>query len=512
MLPVGNSARMSRPILNLPSRLRRSYALLSQLQARGLASVSGAATTQVGNQPTLLPQDIIVPRSRKADDSEAGASFPKLSNGQLKRQKKKSAKHHIIEAQTISAVKAIAENYPEAIQLSKTRIYSPAFLRDVCSCSQCVDPSTQQKNFQTSDIPLLIKARGIEQLHDTQWRVKWENDVDGYGEDHVTTIDSSMLDRLELDRSREDPLLVQKFVDQAWDKSSITKDLQFFDFHDYMENDKTLLRALLQLRSRGLLLLRNVPESETSVEDIAGRIGNIRDTLYGRTWDVKSVASAKNVAYTSKNLGLHMDLLYVDNTPGLQLLHCLKNSCAGGRSIFSDALQAAGSLLGNKFTRLARRPIPYHYFNDGQDYYKEKYLLARSDGKAARNFDELKFINWSPPFQGLFRYIPPSIPEDVRIFNDFLDALKSFSQHLEAETNVLDYLLQEGECVVFNNRRVVHGRREFDTSSGERWLKGTYVDTEVFESRLRVLAREHSNLTVDDISAAAQYVLRGTTQ
>jgi gamma-butyrobetaine dioxygenase len=51
--------------------------------------------------------------------------------------------------------------------------------------------------------------------------------------------------------------------------------------------------------------------------------------------------------------------------------------------------------------------------------------------------------------------------------------------------------MQEGECVIFNNRRVLHGRKEFDTTHGERWLKGAYVDTDVFMSRFRVLNEKY---------------------
>jgi len=51
--------------------------------------------------------------------------------------------------------------------------------------------------------------------------------------------------------------------------------------------------------------------------------------------------------------------------------------------------------------------------------------------------------------------------------------------------------MQEGDCVIFNNRRVLHGRREFDAKEGERWLKGTYVDTDVFMSRWRVLHEKY---------------------
>jgi len=44
-------------------------------------------------------------------------------------------------------------------------------------------------------------------------------------------------------------------------------------------------------------------------------------------------------------------------------------------------------------------------------------------------------------------------------------------------------------CVVFDNRRVLHGRTEFEPN-GHRHLRGCYVDRTEFQSRLRVLARE----------------------
>lgn len=50
-------------------------------------------------------------------------------------------------------------------------------------------------------------------------------------------------------------------------------------------------------------------------------------------------------------------------------------------------------------------------------------------------------------------------------------------------------MLGAGEMVVFDNRRVLHGRDAFDPQSGSRYLHGCYVDRGEFESRLRVLSR-----------------------
>jgi gamma-butyrobetaine dioxygenase len=42
--------------------------------------------------------------------------------------------------------------------------------------------------------------------------------------------------------------------------------------------------------------------------------------------------------------------------------------------------------------------------------------------------------------------------------------------------------------VVFDNRRVLHGRTAFDPSSGHRLLSGFYVDRGEFDSCIRMLA------------------------
>jgi gamma-butyrobetaine dioxygenase len=43
--------------------------------------------------------------------------------------------------------------------------------------------------------------------------------------------------------------------------------------------------------------------------------------------------------------------------------------------------------------------------------------------------------------------------------------------------------------VVFDNRRILHGREAFNPASGLRHLQGCYVDRGEFESRLRLLGR-----------------------
>jgi len=62
-----------------------------------------------------------------------------------------------------------------------------------------------------------------------------------------------------------------------------------------------------------------------------------------------------------------------------------------------------------------------------------------------------------------------------------------FSDLISNEDNQFELRLKEGEVVIFQNRRILHGRRNFDAASGDRWLKGAYVDGDVYRSKLRVL-------------------------
>jgi gamma-butyrobetaine dioxygenase len=51
----------------------------------------------------------------------------------------------------------------------------------------------------------------------------------------------------------------------------------------------------------------------------------------------------------------------------------------------------------------------------------------------------------------------------------------------------LNLKMDTGDMLVFDNRRVLHGREAFDPNSGQRHLHGCYVDRVEFDSRLRLL-------------------------
>ncbi|KUJ08384.1 Clavaminate synthase-like protein [Mollisia scopiformis] len=388
--------------------------------------------------------------------------------------------------------------------------WHPAFLRDACTCPLCVDPSSKQKNFQTTDIPKEIEAKSVKEKSNGDVTITWTKDVPGFKSSHVTTIPATFFatynSRASLEKAR---YLSPAFT---WTKQKITERLQFIDFHEYMHDEARLRHALRFLTAFGILLVRGVPDNENAVEDLTSRIGTLRDTFYGRTWDVKSIPDAKNVAYTQQHLGLHMDLLYMQNPPGLQFLHCLKNTAPGGNSLFSDALSAAHSLPDPIFETLSSQNIAFEYRNDGQHYYLERPVLEVGN-RQQRTVDfyrtkyyrpEVLNINWSPPFQATLPF-PTKIQGHP--LPNVLRALRHFAKKVQHPAAIYEYRLNEGECIIFNNRRILHGRTAFDATQGERWLKGAYVDNDVFQSRHRVLCEQAENeVDFDNIDSYTYHV------
>ncbi|KAF1830340.1 gamma-butyrobetaine dioxygenase [Decorospora gaudefroyi] len=383
------------------------------------------------------------------------------------------------------------------------KVFDAVFLRDSCTCPRCMDPDSKNKLFQTCDIPEDLEGSCktvVDEEKGLSVELEWKTDVKGYGPDHRTR---HSVDWLRRAFNTEVGIRSSVRHDDRvfWDKNKIEKNNKWLDYDAYMSQDETLFDALTHLNRYGLLFIRNVPESEESVVSLASRIGTLKDTFYGRTWDVRSKPKAENIAYTPDYLGLHMDLLYTSNPPHLQFLHSLRSRTPGGESFFSDSFAAAHQLQRQSpshFRTLCTFPVTYHYHHPNFHYHFTRPVI---DLFPYPKYSEptnlaIRRINWSPPFQAPFEARIGS--SNSTALRSFVAASHAYEKLLSAEENLHEYRLNEGECVIFDNRRVLHARRAFDATKGERWLKGAYVDDDVFFSKLRVLQEKFEGSWVAD--------------
>ena len=256
-----------------------------------------------------------------------------------------------------------------------------------------------------------------------------------------------------------------------WDKQSINNaELEIkFEELDKNEGFKNLLQTI---KTYGFSIINNCPTEMKTVEDIANKIGYVRNSIFGDLWSFESNTEMADSAYTQEELRPHTDGTYNHDAPGLQLLLCCEYEAEGGESIMVDGFKIAKILRenhGTSYNILSEIDIPGRYFGDGVE------LIAKRPVFKFRNkkLIQVSFNNYD---RGDFR-----LPNNK--INDFYNAIRAFDKLANAKEMQWRQILKPGQLLIFNNWRVLHGRSEF---SGKRKMSGCYINKEDFESVCRM--------------------------
>jgi gamma-butyrobetaine dioxygenase len=239
------------------------------------------------------------------------------------------------------------------------------------------------------------------------------------------------------------------------------------------------LREWLDLvASHGAAILRGGPVAPGTVAQVAAWFGHVRETNYGRVFDVRRKADASNLADTGLGLEVHTDNPYRDPVPGLQLLHCLESAAEGGDSILVDGF-AAGLALAERdpeaFETLRRTRLRFAYRDATAALEAEAPILeVAADG-------ELMAVRYNNRSLAT----PPMEPATAE---RFYRAYRAFAGLLAAPSRAARFALRPGDLFIVDNRRVLHGRTAF-TGAGARWLQGCYADRDGLHSTRALLSQ-----------------------
>lgn len=391
-----------------------------------------------------------------------------------------------------------------------------------------------------------------------------------------------------------------------------------FPFADIMSSEAAVHAWLQAVNRDGIALITGAPTDAGTVLQAARRIAAPQLTIYGESWDVAVEARPINIAYAPVALDLHVDLVYYESPPGLQLLHCraFDDDVVGGESTFLDGLAAAKAfarLYPQHFLALAtlpttfqkvhyRRAQPAHIVMERPVFALNRYHMAldvraaaaatsttatssaAASGRGPRSASGTVLpqgssygaassppavasggddsqpwsleaaaaaaspdgslapyvtgIFWAPPFEGPLRLAHEDLPRYYEAYDAFIAFLRSRDPASRAAVPAsplpsaeaaaaagappfIEFRMQEGDISVFNNRRMLHGRRTFharhslshvkqaeegtDGARGaaspparpdpesvpQRVLQGCYVNIDEYKSRLLALCSEH---------------------
>jgi gamma-butyrobetaine dioxygenase len=329
------------------------------------------------------------------------------------------------------------------------KLPSSRWLRDNCPCTKCLHPITQERTVTLIDVPD-VRAAAVNTDSSGAVTVDW-------GDGHIGVFPAELLaERPELTTAPVGLATVLRL--------------------DYSELDTAvgMQRWLEALLTQGAIVVEHTPNVDGEVVRLAERIGYARPTNFGTIFDVRSKPDPNNSAYTAAGLDLHTDLPNWTGPPDFQFLHALANEATGGDSTLADGVAIANALRVSEpktFEVLATTPVPFR-FHDSDDDIRFTCPIIQTD--AGDNPVAIRFNNW-------IRDIDPSADDT------FYDAYMVLWRMLRDPANVLTLRLAAGDTLCFDNRRILHGRTEFDPQSGRRHLQGCYADRDMVESRLRKL-------------------------
>jgi gamma-butyrobetaine dioxygenase len=215
------------------------------------------------------------------------------------------------------------------------------------------------------------------------------------------------------------------------------------------------------------------------VLEIAASFGFVRETNYGRLFDVRVEPRPGNLAFTSRRILPHTDNPYRDPAPTLQLLHCLRAAGAGGETGLVDGFAAARELRATdreSFAVIAGTPVPFGYQDADTELRASEPLIQLSPRGRVRG---IRFNN---------RSVQPLRLPYAQV-TAFYTAYARWAALLAQPERQLNLRLVPGDCLIFDNTRILHARTAF-SGAGGRHLQGCYADLDGLASTLAVLRRE----------------------
>jgi gamma-butyrobetaine dioxygenase len=330
------------------------------------------------------------------------------------------------------------------------------WLRDNCDCSDCRVEQTSEKKFILTEVPVDIAPADVEIVDDCL-RLVWP---DG----HRTCYDGETLRQSSDDGSSE------------WSAWPADFEPTRYSYGAFLSDDSLAAKAIGEFLELGVIVLDQSPKIAGTLEQLAHRLGPIRELLFDRIHDVKVDPGGYNVAHTPLPLPPHNDFASYTWPPSVQALHMLVNETTGGESIIVDGWSVLGALRDeypHYFEALCTMPVPFREFDDDNETYAVAPLIrCDADGRIVG----LRFSNQ------LMQTINPNDSRAATFYRAYHKLCRLVTDPGFRST----FRLHGGEILIVAAHRVLHGREAFE-ETGRRHLQDAYFEFDNVRNHLTVL-------------------------
>ena len=350
-------------------------------------------------------------------------------------------------------------------------LYPAIWLLEACACEQCGNTQTAVRHVKLTDKP--TRPVPTRCNHDeSHLSVDW-------GNSHLSSYDLTWLRTMCLsEKARRE----RKFKPRLWGRE-MAEALPYLEYSAVSASAELHQQFLESILYRGFAILRGVPAAREHTEEIASLVGKLRLTNYG-IYELESKSTPEISADTSLALAPHTDEPYRIDPPGITFFHVIEQSIEGGASTLIDSFKLVDSLKQQNpaaYEILCSLPAHFHRsLVEGRLFdYQAPIIQTDSDGDVT----SVRLLD---------RGMAPidCKPDQVHAFYDALRELLGLSY---AGEGMIEFKLESGEVLVFNNQRLMHGRTAFNVANSHRHIRSCSVDLDEFYSRLRVIYSERQD-------------------
>ncbi|XP_054442223.1 gamma-butyrobetaine dioxygenase [Pteronotus mesoamericanus] len=353
--------------------------------------------------------------------------------------------------------------------------YPAVWLRDNCQCPNCYLDSAKARKFLVESLDVNI---GIKDVSFDRKRVliTWPNE-------HYSEFEAEWLKKRCFSQQAREKLQTELFFPECQYWGSELQ-LPTLNFGDVLISDEHAYKWLSSLKKVGIVRLTGASNKRGEVLKLGKRIGFLYLTFYGHTWQVQDKIDANNVAYTTGKLSFHTDYPALHHPPGVQLLHCIKQTVTGGDSEIVDGFNVCRKLKEKNPRAFQILSSTFVDFTDiGVDYcdfsVQSKHKIIELDDKG-----QVVRINFNNATRDTIFDVP------VEKVQPFYTALKEFVDLMNCKGSKFTFKMNPGDVITFDNWRLLHGRSSYEAGTEiTRHLEGAYADWDVVMSRLRILRK-----------------------
>lgn len=355
----------------------------------------------------------------------------------------------------------------------QSRRFHAIWLRDNAQDAETRAPGNGQRLVALRDIPAATKLVGAEVAEDIL-RVSFAP------EDKIVDFDLSWLAANAYDKPAPAEMGWLDETVTPWN-SSLMSDVPVGDFQELAKGGDALRDWLGKVNRYGFGKIENGPTEDGSLFKVVDLFGYVRETNYGRHFEVRTEVNPTNLAFTGLGLQAHTDNPYRDPVPSIQVLYCLESSAAGGENMVVDGFAAALRLREENeeyFNVLAKYCARFEYAGDADTCLQSRRPMIElaPDG-------ELIGVRFNNRSLAAVQDVP---------FDDmgtYYAAYRRLGEIIDDEAMEVTFRLEPGEGFVVDNTRVLHARKAY-SGTGTRWLQGCYADKDGLRSKYAALSAQ----------------------